>query len=97
MVSAQLSLPDQIYAFVDLRAYDSMLDAFSNLRGTLLYLSMPALWDKASPDLRRDARFRSLAERLRLVDYWRSSGLWPDYCSPAGDSFDCDTAVLPHP
>jgi hypothetical protein len=30
-----------------------------------------------------------LAARFRLVDYWRSSGNWPDFCSDPGLPYDC--------
>jgi TolB-like protein len=31
--------------------------------------------------MRRDPRFFNLAKRTGLLDYWRSSGHWPDFCS----------------
>jgi hypothetical protein len=44
--------------------------------------------------LRRDPRFMQLAARLGLVDYWRSSGHWPDFCSEPGLPYNCrDTAT----
>jgi len=39
--------------------------------------------------LRRDPRFMQLAARLGLVDYWRTSGHWPDFCSEPGLPYDC--------
>ena len=30
--------------------------------------------------IRRDPRFMMLAKRIGLVDYWRTSGKWPDFC-----------------
>jgi TolB-like protein len=39
--------------------------------------------------MRRDPRFMALAQRLGLVDYWHSSGHWPDFCSEAGLPYDC--------
>jgi hypothetical protein len=30
-----------------------------------------------------------LAARLGLVDYWRSSGHWPDFCADPGLPYDC--------
>jgi hypothetical protein len=41
--------------------------------------------------LRRDPRFMQLAVRYRLVDYWRSSGKWPDFCSDPGLPYNCRT------
>lgn len=39
--------------------------------------------------LRRDPRFMTLAARFGLVDYWRSTGHWPDFCSEPGLPYDC--------
>ncbi|HEX4272118.1 MAG TPA: winged helix-turn-helix domain-containing protein, partial [Rhizomicrobium sp.] len=39
--------------------------------------------------LRRDPRFMQLSARIGLVDYWRSSGHWPDFCSEPGLPYDC--------
>ena len=39
--------------------------------------------------MRRDPRFMPLVQRLGLVDYWRSSGHWPDFCSEPGLPYDC--------
>jgi DNA-binding winged helix-turn-helix (wHTH) protein/TolB-like protein len=39
--------------------------------------------------LRRDPRFMQLAMRLGMVDYWRSSGHWPDFCADPGLPYSC--------
>jgi hypothetical protein len=39
--------------------------------------------------LRADPRFMALAARLGLVDYWRTTGHWPDFCSEPGLPYDC--------
>jgi hypothetical protein len=31
----------------------------------------------------------TIAKRVGLVDYWRSSGRWPDFCSDPGLKYDC--------
>ena len=41
--------------------------------------------------LRRDPRFIRFAARLGLVDYWRSTGKWPDFCAEPGLPYDCKT------
>ena len=38
---------------------------------------------------RQDPRFMRVAERARLVDYWRSSGKWPDFCFEPDLPYDC--------
>ena len=39
--------------------------------------------------LRADPRFIGVAKRIGLVDYWRESGKWPDFCSQRGLPYDC--------
>jgi len=39
--------------------------------------------------LRRDQRFMSIAERYGLIDYWRDSGKWPDFCFEPRQPYDC--------
>jgi TolB-like protein len=39
--------------------------------------------------LHRDPRFMKLAARIGLVDYWTTSGHWPDFCSEPGLPYDC--------
>jgi hypothetical protein len=37
-----------------------------------------------------DPRFKSILRDLGLVDYFRSSGRWGDFCKPVGqDDFEC--------
>ena len=41
-------------------------------------------------DVRRLPGFKDLARKLGLVDYWRKSGTWGDFCRPVGDEdFEC--------
>jgi len=48
--------------------------------------------------LRQKPRFLSVAQRFGLLDYWRRSGKWPDFCNEPGLPYDCKTeaAKLPH-
>jgi tetratricopeptide (TPR) repeat protein len=48
------------------------------------------LWDHYVTNLRADPRFKDIVRELGLVDYWRSSGNWGDFCKPVGtDDFEC--------
>jgi tetratricopeptide (TPR) repeat protein len=38
---------------------------------------------------RRDPRFMALAKRIGLTDYWRSAGIWPDFCNDPSLPYDC--------
>lgn len=46
-----------------------------------------------------DVRFMELANRLGLLDYWRKSGVWPDFCKDPTIHFDCheEAAKLQRP
>ena len=39
--------------------------------------------------MRRDPRFMPLAAKLGLVDYWRRTGKWPDFCAAPDLPYDC--------
>lgn len=45
---------------------------------------------------RRDPRFLRIMQRAGLLDYWRKSGNWPDFCFEPGLPYDCkqDAAKL---
>ena len=43
---------------------------------------------------RRDPRFMTVINRAGLVDYWRSSGKWPDFCFEPDFPYDCKKPVV---
>jgi TolB-like protein len=48
------------------------------------------IWYPLYKSMRQDPRFKLLLRDLGLVDYWRKSGNWGDYCKPRGpDDFEC--------
>jgi TolB-like protein len=48
------------------------------------------LWLAWESDLRSDPRFKEMLRELKIVDYWRASGNWGDFCKPVGsDDFEC--------
>jgi TolB-like protein len=50
------------------------------------------LFSPSTAAMRRDPRFMALAARIGLVDYWRSTGRWPDFCyTQPGLLYDCQT------
>jgi tetratricopeptide (TPR) repeat protein len=46
--------------------------------------------------MRHDPRFMPLAARLGLVDYWRATNHWPDFCLPPQKTYDCKAAAALH-
>jgi hypothetical protein len=40
-------------------------------------------------EARRDPRFMTVAKSLGLLEYWKTSGHWPDFCSDPGLKYDC--------
>jgi hypothetical protein len=49
------------------------------------------LFARSTESMRRDPRFMKLAARIGLVDYWQSSGRWPDFCADPKVAYDCRT------
>jgi tetratricopeptide (TPR) repeat protein len=48
------------------------------------------VWHPVYRDMRRLTGFKDLMRELRLVDYWRGSGNWAEFCHPlADDDFEC--------
>jgi DNA-binding winged helix-turn-helix (wHTH) protein/TolB-like protein len=46
--------------------------------------------------LRQDPQFMMQATRLGLVDYWRRTGRWPDFCADEGLPYDCKAEAAKH-
>ena len=40
-------------------------------------------------EVRRDRRFMEIAQRYGLVEYWRATGRWPDFCLEPALPYDC--------
>ena len=40
-------------------------------------------------EFRKEPRFMQVMKRAGLLDYWRSSGKWPDFCFDADMPYDC--------
>jgi hypothetical protein len=49
-----------------------------------------AIWFPDMTEARRTPAFKDLVRDLGLVDYWRATGNWGDFCRPVGaDDFEC--------
>jgi len=52
---------------------------------------MSVIWRPIHKDMRRLPGFKDLIRNLKLVDYWRASGNWGEFCHPVGeDDFECE-------
>jgi hypothetical protein len=57
-----------------------------DMRSTAVY----SLWSPFETGLRADPRFKEILRDMKLADYFRASGKWPDACRPVGnDDFEC--------
>ena len=54
-----------------------------------LALSTEALFRPAFSELHRDRRFMHVAKRTGLLEYWRTTGQWPDFCYAPDLPYDC--------
>ena len=48
------------------------------------------LFEPIMAPLRRDPRFWPVATRTGLVAYWRTRGIWPDFCRDPNQPIDCE-------
>ena len=83
---AMFGRDDQAYEFL-MRLPRDKFEA--NLAGTLF---RPTL-----KNFRQQPRFLAATKRFGLLDYWRKSGKWPDFCSDPDLPYDCkeEAAKLP--
>jgi TolB-like protein len=53
-------------------------------------MASPAIWDDIYADMRRLPDFNQLLQEKGLVDYWRATGNWGEFCvAAAGQDFVC--------
>jgi hypothetical protein len=81
-----------LYTLAQLAAYfgDPEL-ALGILRKVSPFGTTPFLiWRPGLKEVRRLAGFKDLVRELRLVDYWRATGNWSEFCHPVGnEDFAC--------
>jgi tetratricopeptide (TPR) repeat protein len=68
------------------------LDAMETMsrQGNILENWGFALWRPLFQEVRRTPRFKALLRDIGLVDYWRATGNWGDFCKPMGkNDFEC--------
>jgi TolB-like protein len=84
--SAMLSLANLADAYDDGQlALAALHRSYVDLRGT----NIGILWQPFKNVSRNDPQFKNILRELGLVDYFRTSGNWGDYCRPVNDDFEC--------
>jgi hypothetical protein len=53
------------------------------------YIHSEILFRPGFAHVRADPRFMQVAAELGLVRYWRTSGMWPDFCADEKLRYDC--------
>ncbi len=54
-------------------------------------LTTAIIWRPIHKEMRSLPGFKTLVRDLGLVDYWRSTGRWGDFCKPTGeDDYECE-------
>jgi tetratricopeptide (TPR) repeat protein len=76
-IMAELGLEEEIYASI------------ARLRDALPPYSTDTYFRPTLKKFRQDPRFIGFASRLGLLDYWRTSGKWPDFCFQPDLPYDC--------
>jgi DNA-binding winged helix-turn-helix (wHTH) protein len=82
-----------IWALLDLGEQQAAVRLMESLRATPSGITPVALFSQEGAQLRRDPSFMPLAASLGLVDYWRNSGRWPDFCTGPSPEIDCKAAA----
>ena len=64
--------------------------ALESLRAQPNLIVTFAIWRPVMAGVRAQPEFKNLVRERGLVDYWRKSGTWGDFCKPLGaDDFEC--------
>lgn len=69
-------------------AYEVMKNHSFDWNGSTIFLFYPEM-----TQFRRDARFMPFVLGSGLVEYWTTSGQWPDFCSDKDQTYDCKEAA----
>lgn len=71
-------------------AMQALIKAVANPTWRTPYQLGYLLWYPYKTGLRQDPQFKQLVRDIGLVDYWRNTGNWGDFCkATSGDDFEC--------
>ena len=70
--------------------HELALQAFQEASESNAFIEF-SIWRPLHKPMRRLPGFKELVRKLGLVDYWRSTGNWGEFCRPLGeDDFECE-------
>lgn len=78
---------NQSYLVKAMVALGRLDEAFATATPAANELGPRWLFDPGMEAVQRDPRFWPLAAKIGLIRYWRTRGVWPDFCNQAG--VDC--------
>ncbi len=82
-------------AMAEFNQLDALFAWIDRVPTTVVASQSYLLFRPAFAAARRDLRFLALTKRIRLYDFWRQSGQWPDFCDDTALTYDCRTGS-PH-
>lgn len=80
-----------IQALGEFNQSEQLFELIGRTKTDVLASGSYLLFRPALNRLRQDPRFMAVAKRIGLIDYWRQSGEWPDFCSDPALPYDCKT------
>lgn len=78
-----------VQALGEFRQTDEVFDWLGRFPPDAIANGSYILFRPALAEVRRDRRFMQVANRIGLVDFWRESGRWPDFCGEPTLPYDC--------
>lgn len=83
------SLSNLSQSLAEFRRLDELIQILLTTDPDLIPFLPGVLFRPQFSALHRDRRFMVISERLGLLDYWRTSGKWPDFCAEPALPYDC--------
>lgn len=68
---------------------DAAIEVMTPVMG-LAHYRTHSFWHPPWANLRRDPRFMTLIKEFGLIQYWRETGVWPDFCAEPDLPYDCE-------
>ena len=76
-------------ALAEFDRHEQLVDFLLKSDPRLPYATTWVIFRPSFAALHRDARFMVIAHRFGVTDFWRDTGLWPDFCARPDLPYDC--------